>query len=261
MSAPDRAEAGGQRPLPLDGRPGESLRLAWPLFSRWANWNEVRMGGGTTLAMRWRHRRSTDVDLAMDNAEFKRMRERHGADMSATLKALKDQGRIKKYNHSRHLIDAWFPTGPVSLVGSILQGQDIVSNESEAETGVRLVRTEEILFSKLNGRVVGRGRLMVRDGYDLASAIEFDPEALAKATLRLDGDEWAALNKAMAGVAAQRRRIVMGRPLVNPHDPHLARDPWRRFSAWVLSGRPSPSPPHPDDARPGKPQRVGGPGP
>lgn len=197
------------------------------------------MGGGTALAMRWGHRLSTDVDLAVDVAAFTRMNDERRPEIGEALESLKERGEITKFGYRRHIIEMHFPTGPVSLVGSALSGSEATSDEAELHTGVKLVRTEEILLSKIIGRTLGRGSLLVRDGYDLASAIELDPEPLNNAASRLAEDEWSALERHMSMVVGQRRRIILGRPLIEPKNPELARDPWRRFARWVLGGRPS----------------------
>ena len=198
------------------------------------------MGGGTALAMRWAHRLSTDVDLAMDVAAFIKMNDERQPEISKALASLKERGEITKFGYRRHIIEMHFPTGPVSLVGSALSGAEATSDQAEFHTGVKLVKTEEILLSKIIGRTLGRGSLLVRDGYDLASAIELDPGPLESAASRLNDDEWGALERQMSAVVGQRRRIILGRPLIEPKDPKLARDPWRHFAQWVLAGRPSP---------------------
>ena len=239
MSATDSDPEPDARLIRLEGDPGASLRRAWPLFSQWVNWAQVRMGGDTALAMRWGHRLSTDVDLAVDVAAFTKMNDERRPEISTALASLKESGEITKFGYRRHIIEIHFPTGPVSLVGWALSGSEATSNEAELHTGVKLVRTEEILLSKIVGRMLGRGSLLVRDGYDLASAIELDPEPLNSAASRLNDEEWAALVRHMSAVVGQRQRIILGRPLIDPHHPKLARDPWRRFAEWVLAGRPS----------------------
>lgn len=240
MSATDTSPEPDARLIRLEGNPGTSLRRAWPLFSQWVSWSQVRMGGGTALAMRWGHRLSTDVDLAVDIAAFTRMNDERQPEISKALASLKESGEITKFGYRRHIIEIYFPTGPVSLVGSALSGSKATSDQAEFHTGVKLVKTEEILLSKIVGRTLGRGSLLVRDGYDLASAIELDPEPLNSAASRLNDDEWAALVRHMSVVVGQRQRIILGRPLIEPKDPELARDPWRRFAEWVLARRPSP---------------------
>ena len=237
MSATDNNPEPDARLIRLRGDSGTSLRRAWPLFSQWVSWAQVRMGGGTALAMRWNHRLSTDVNLAVDIAAFTRMNDERQPEISKALASLKESGEITKFGYRRHIIEIHFPTGPVSLVGSALSGSEATSDEAEFHTGVKLVRTDEILLSRVVGRTLGRGSLLVRDGYDLASAIELDPEPLNNAASRLNDDEWAALTRHMSAVAGQRQRIILGRPLIEPKDPELARDPWRRFAEWVLAGR------------------------
>ena len=102
------------------------------------------MGGGTALAMRWGHRLSTDVDLAVDIAAFTRMNDERQPEISKALASLKESGEITKFGYRRHIIEIYFPTGPVSLVGSALSGSKATSDQAEFHTGVKLVKTEEI---------------------------------------------------------------------------------------------------------------------
>ena len=53
--------------------PADALleRLAPPLLRTWDR-DDVRIGGGSALAARWRHRRSTDIDLGVAPDLFRR---------------------------------------------------------------------------------------------------------------------------------------------------------------------------------------------
>lgn len=62
--------------LALEGKPKEILLRALDVLDTHLTEVErsgLRLGGGTVLAMRWHHRLSTDIDLAMDEAMLSRV--------------------------------------------------------------------------------------------------------------------------------------------------------------------------------------------
>ena len=91
MSRSDRDE----QVLRLEGAPKRSLVRAMTLLDGFLTNDErgnLRMGGGTTLAMRWGHRTSTDVDLAVDEGGLPTTR----LDQRYTRGSLADCGFLPK---------------------------------------------------------------------------------------------------------------------------------------------------------------------
>ena len=61
--------------LDLPAGPAELLEaVRKPLGHHLGGEHRMRLGGGTALAARWRHRHSTDVDLFVDPADYEGLR-------------------------------------------------------------------------------------------------------------------------------------------------------------------------------------------
>lgn len=129
--------------------------------------HECRLGGGTTLAARWRHRDSFDIDLTVSRgaslsslgAEFERAMERLG-------------GKVE-YLVGRWKID--FGTGQVDLAElepRPARGQRTAIVDGEPFT---VLSTAQILHGKLERAT----RSPVRDVFDVIKARRLDPQALA----------------------------------------------------------------------------------
>ena len=218
------------------GSPGESLARAAALIRETAPdaLATLRLGGGTALAAMWAHRLSTDIDLVCDPATFESLR----ADNSPLLKALRrlyEDGLIPRPRFAGGLIGWEYPdTGEVGIVPGALPGEEPLSGAADAATGVPLVAPRRILHAKLAGRVAGGRRLLARDGYDLACAYRYDPDAIAWATGRLAEGERAVVGRLMETVLSSPRRILDGRRLLQCRHRHVARDPWRAFASLHL---------------------------
>ncbi|MCY3840539.1 MAG: hypothetical protein OXH09_18135 [Gammaproteobacteria bacterium] len=165
--------------------------------------------------------------------------ERLRADGSPLLRALVDMrttGAIPRPRFTARMI-AWKyrPSGEVSIVGGA-PVSGLLSERDDA-TGMPLVATRHILEGKLVGRVCGHGKLLARDGYDLACAYKYDPEALAWAMSRVGESERMGLVPKMESVLASHKRIILGRHLQRCAHPRIARDPWRAFAfrgdSWI----------------------------
>ena len=141
-----------------------------------------RLGGGTVLAARWAHRKSTDVDIflpansgiaALDprwNPRFTNAMNARGASrvevQDRSLKFSFPAGRIE--------ITQLDPTPNVPLEPAVVDGRDMA-----------VYRNSQILTGKLYGR--GK-RLPPRDIFDIAVARHEDPSALRAAVNYLDGN-------------------------------------------------------------------------
>lgn len=201
----------------------------------------VRLGGGTALAMRWQHRLSTDIDLAMQGslalAFINRVRDALGRDLRARKAADELRNfRVGWRTATWHYTDS----GPVSLSASdYAQGEGM---DWESDTGVAVAPTQDILRGKLFGRVLDGNRLLARDGYDLCAAFRHDLEAvrgLIEDAKRYRGED---LNNICQLIVDSRRRIIEGRPLLGAIHEDLAHDPWREFVRLVETV-PVPAPP------------------
>ena len=158
--------------LSLDGKPKLSLVRGLAMLKPRMLPEEaenLRMGGGTVLAMRWGHRVSTDVDLLLDREMHRPFVLRIRDDLRTELQEMRERREIKKYRISARFAGwEYADSGPISLSASSTQRR---CDGTEADTGIALASTEAILTGKLLGRVLVGGQLVARDGYDLCSAL------------------------------------------------------------------------------------------
>ena len=218
------------------GPPGESLARAAALIRETAPdaLDTLRLGGGTALAAMWAHRLSTDIDLVCDPATFERLRA-DDSPLPTALRRLHEDGRIPRPRFAGGLIGWEYPdTGEVGIVPGTGPGEDLLSGATDAATGVPLVAPRRILYAKLAGRVAGGRRLLARDGYDLACAYRYDPDAIAWAAGHLAESERAVVGRLMETVLASPRRMLEGRPLLECLHGRVAHDPWRAFASLHL---------------------------
>ena len=220
----------------IAGLPGESLTRAISLIRETAPgaMDTMRLGGGTALAALWSHRTSTDIDLACGEMTFNVLRA-DGSPLLAALLRLRSEGQIPRPRFAARMI-AWEyrDTGEVSIVRRLGEGEELLSGETDDLTGVPIVAPGRILHAKLAGRVAGSARLLVRDGYDLACAYHYDPDAIAWATEHMDDGQRKTVESMMRSVLASPRRITEGRPLMDCRHRKVARDPWQAFAAMYL---------------------------
>ena len=232
----------GVRGIPVvavGGLPGEALSRAVSLLRETVPgaMDTLRLGGGTAVAALWHHRTSTDIDLACGETTFEVLRA-EGSPLLAALLRLRSEGRIPRPTFGAGMIGWEYPgTGEVSIVRRFGTGEELLSGETDDLTGVPLVAPSRILHAKLAGRVAGSGKLLARDGYDLACAYHYDPDAIAWATEQLDEGQRNTVERMMGCVLASSRRIIEGRPLMDYRHRQVARDPWLAFASMFL-GRP-----------------------
>ena len=217
----------------VTGLPGRSLAKAGALIRETVPeaMDTMRLGGGTALAALWSHRRSTDID----ETAFEALRA-DGSPLLEALLRLHDDGRIPRPIFARIIGWEYPDSGEVGIVRRFAAGAELLSTASDDATGVPLVAPSRILYAKLAGRVAGIGKLLARDGYDLACAYWYDPEAIAWARRQLDDGQRDTVDRVMATVLASSRRIVEGRPLLECRHREVAHDPWRAF-AMLYSGQ------------------------
>ena len=191
--------------------------------------HNLRLGGGTALAMLWHHRRSTDIDLAMPGEDLQEVLQSGFNRIRAELDRLRQQGEIRQVIVRRSGAIGWtWPDGEVSLSAS--WGHREPPKHMERASFLPLSPEIDILRGKLVGRVVGSGRLLARDGYDLCLASKKIPTVFNRLILDvLHGDESDELHTLITRVKTTPHRIIQGRPILEPSDPDLAHDPWGRF--------------------------------
>ncbi len=171
---------------------------------------EILVGGGTALAARWRHRRSTDIDMTVSSKVFDRAFGR--------VPALLAAASVTNIRHGR----GW-------LTGTCTEGEFSISNtaplltspqgpaDRERRFGIALEQTAETLARKLRLRMFGNGEFVARDLYDICTAHEQDPSALDTALSVLTQNMADEIAHEIASLG--RHAIHMGRPLADVHRP------------------------------------------
>ena len=185
------------------------------------------LGGGTTLAARWRHRRSTDIDIAVpvgtglgryDPARDGRLVER-----MAGLGASHVSVRFRSFTFT-------FPNGKL----------DLVEMDPKLRVGHALAEVEgqpiEVYDNAqiLSGKLEGRGNVLPeRDIFDIAVAAELDADALSAAVNHLDGDYRREVVHRIRAQADQYRRtaVTVLDPLASRWQPLLSNAPERAAAA------------------------------
>lgn len=232
----------------LSGKPKLSLVRSRSLLAQFASAEELDhlyLGGGTALSMRWAHRHSTDIDFAMPMPMGEEFVRKHGQAVNGALAQLRENGTIKKQYFFAGRTGAWtFPdSGPVSLSVSPSRF-DPITLDREEQTDTPMIPAYDILKGKLLGRAIDGGKLLARDGYDLACAFLYDRSTIESLVRETWATRSAELVELCEMVKASSRRIIVGRPLLQPAHREHAHDPWSHFVAQAEALSPdSPNPP------------------
>ena len=218
----------------------------------------LRLGGGTALAMRWGHRHSTDIDYAI-NADLARdFINRARSDLRQELGRMAAEGVIKRSFRVGAQSATWTyaDSGAVS-VSAARSPLETDGMDREADTGTPMAPVDGILRGKLVGRVIHGGKLLARDGYDLCCMFRYAPDVAETLVQEAVRDHEQDFERIIETILASSTRILMGRPLKEAAHKDLVRDPWRRFAELVSDvvrpPAPQPTAPVKDPASPSPP--------
>lgn len=226
-------EKQARRSVQLHPGPRQAIGPAIDLLGRWFNLAGVVIGGGTALAARWRHRRSTDLDLfapapylsSLAKAPIEQiereLRERAGRAHPADIAI----GRT----HLRCLV----AEVPVSLSGTRGFWTEDHDPCAEASTGVPLAASTDILLRKMQGRTLAQGRAVARDAYDFVVAQAIDPVAFRDALAHLDGEQAEVIAETFDAFADAQPRSE-GRGVEAPAYPAILERGLWKLAAQVL---------------------------
>lgn len=216
----------------------ERLRLPAPADSLWrltagrlheamehlpAGRPVFRLGGGTMLAARWSHRRSTDIDLTVpDGTNMAEARRLHGHEIREAMTAA-GAGRVALTE--KHFVFE-FTLGKVEITEA--DPRPGVGTERVACDGFPIdgMSTTQILRGKLERSL--KHEPPARDLLDVAVAREVDP---------------AALEAAVNMLGHERQRLVIGRwreatyrvDKEAPETLHGVKDEYKRFTRNLCS--------------------------
>lgn len=203
----------------------ESLKLPSPanaLFQRvYATLDELirpvipggtlgRLGGGTALAARWRHRRSTDIDIALPVGtglgRYDPERDDRLVERMAALGAVHADIRFRRFTFT-------FPNGKLDLAE--MDPQLRVGHTLAEVDGVRVEVYDNAQI--LCGKLEGRGNVLPeRDIFDIAVAANLDASALSTAVNHLDADYRREIVHRVRAQADQYRATA--KTVLNPLD-------------------------------------------
>ena len=173
-----------------------------PIFEQFFGTN-IRMGGGTLLSARWRHRISTDIDLFVPPADF-----HHCLALEDRLKGFEDallalpgiganrtgctlNGIYSElYGTEITLIPHDIPILAESGTGRFVPGTKI---ETES--------TAAILYKRIAHRMIEHGRLEIRDLFDVDTAFTKDVNSIMLVLSLIPPKDLEALELLLSGAA------------------------------------------------------------
>ena len=141
----------------------------------------VVMSGGSILASRWHHRKSTDIDLFMPVETMEQVLER---DDEALVKAVRSVPGARNINASRiDEISGVVNGTPFSLTDSPFIRLGRQDTERICGTPVQAASTQEVFTGKIAGRLAyfsltAARPPLIRDLYDIAVGAQLVPKTL-----------------------------------------------------------------------------------
>ena len=181
--------------------PGESLARFADAVRPWLAPDRYRLGGGTALAARWRHRDSTDVDLFTQAHVLRQALRRDPGAVNRSLRALA-QRPGEKFEVGIDHVEVRLQGAPVSLLTLAPKLGDDASDDRVQGTQVALETTSEIVARKIHDRVLREGQYSARDFYDFVYAHREDPNAWRRATETIGERQWSTILFALERMGA-----------------------------------------------------------
>lgn len=178
----------------------ENLTLVYEWLKDYTNM-AIEIGGGTVLAARWQHRLSTDIDLFYNTQDEREIF--NSGTKDEWLDHLTEQqkrGNVHSWNHYFDG-DSWYTEyGPVSLFRTVKDDVKLgKAVDIERETGILCQTTSNILFNKIQGRIIHDYQYTARDLYDIACAYVFEKENLNRSISALANYSVEGLKRDLAG--------------------------------------------------------------
>ena len=194
-----------------------------PVFLTLLHPEDISIGGGSALAARWGHRRSTDIDITIPGPVFGEAKDR-----LLTVLATASIGQIR---HGRGWLNGLCPEGEFSIATTEPLLPQVGPQDHESRFNMILEPVAEILGRKLLLRMYTNGEFVARDLYDICTAGERHPAALNRAVSLLTADMREELFDELSGLGPDAAR--MGRDLTEVHRPGWLADLGQRAAALV----------------------------
>ncbi len=211
------------RYLHIDREPRRVIELLAEVLHQMGVFHECRLGGGTALAARWQHRKSTDLDIFCKGEAIDTLFHAGKAEIGDLLnKCIQDGIPItgNAFLNNDEILHFQIDEVPVSL-GRTNEFVGARSGEAETLTGLELSSTVDILYKKLAHRTFRTQEITIRDAYDYLTAQKRDPEALVMAWNLLRDDQKDYIAKTHAKHAFDDVPVGGGRPVAFPDDPEM----------------------------------------
>lgn len=177
----------------IPGDPGFVLARIMPLLSGWLGEDGCVLGGGTVLAVRWRHRVSTDIDLFTDHQRYRNAIVNRREEVTEALERLVADTGEGSVEVERGWLRVHFRDGPAALM--TIPRPTVTDDYTEMVEGtdVPTESSAEILARKLQSRILELGVLTDRDLYDLLVARRRDPDSLRRVLMSVTSSERATI--------------------------------------------------------------------
>ena len=138
----------------------------------------LSVGGGTVLAARWGHRRSTDIDFFCEPGAYAELDERKRAELEEVLRAVPG---VETKTLWCDPIATWCTVRDTEV--TILPRPRVRPLAGQGDsyldsTGVALQANAEVLYGKIVRRMLQAEEVHVRDAYDIVYAAERDRGSL-----------------------------------------------------------------------------------
>lgn len=149
--------------------------------------DQMLLGGGTALAMRWAHRHSTDVDLFTSRKAFGRLFANRESFEAAIHRRTDQAVNIHVQDDFARILLG--DDGEISLFTTRPLTPDPRSDDLVDGTGVSLETNAEIIAKKVRYRMLRNATLVPRDLYDIAVSPRYDSGAFEEAVANIDTEQ------------------------------------------------------------------------
>lgn len=188
--------------------------------------NKIALGGGTVLAMHWKHRISTDLDYFLVTTNMNDAGRIIGS-LTEPLHILEANKKIRDLEHSPLNLKFFVQDTETTLFTTHNMTNEPPEHREPA-TGIRLENIDEILAKKLKGRIMGLGTFTARDFYDFCIAAHKKPGALRKAIATCSKGEMDSITHQLKNWrrSDQIRETRTNKQLIKPRYPKIADKLW-----------------------------------
>ena len=160
-------------------------------FAQYIPIDTIVMGGGSALAARWGHRKSTDIDLFMPDESMHGIlkQDDEALDLAATTLPDVQNLDVSKFD----AVEGVLQGTPFSLYGSRFISPNRKATERISGTPIQAASVQEIFAGKIAARLMELSRWAsrpppVRDLYDIAVGSHLAPDALQDVLSALPAD-------------------------------------------------------------------------